>query len=270
MAITGFLAHWGLTAVFVGAMMEGESFVIGGGALAQQGLLVPCQAALAAFVGSVAMDQLCFWCGRRFREHRWIQAIRRQRACGRAIAFVERHPTGYIIAFRYLYGLRIVSPIAIGLTSVAAGRFLVLNTAEALKQRDESVTIALTDPHGAALYSYYAEGELKAEGSSVAEGIGQGRITANLDGAPIDAQFRISDEEGLHWVHRLLGEQGLHVGLSSGINVAGAVALAKSMGPGHTIATILCDSGMRYLSTLSNPDWLKAKGLAIPPWLERR
>jgi cysteine synthase len=104
----------------------------------------------------------------------------------------------------------------------------------------------------------------------VAEGIGQSRITANLEGAPVDAQFRVSDEAGLDWVHRLLVEEGLHVGLSSGINVAGAVALAKQMGPGKTIVTMLCDSGMRYLSTLSNPEWLRAKGLSVPEWLERR
>ena len=139
-----------------------------------------------------------------------------------------------------------------------------------LKAEKESVTIALTDPYGAALYSYYACGELVAEGSSVAEGIGQSRITANLEGAPVDTQFRISDEEALAWVHRLLAEEGLHVGLSSGINVAGAVALAHAMGPGKTIVTILCDSGMRYLSTLSNPAWLRAKGLGVPPWLEPR
>jgi cysteine synthase A len=138
-----------------------------------------------------------------------------------------------------------------------------------LKEQDEAVTIALTDPHGASLYSYYQCGELAAEGHSVAEGIGQSRITANLDGAPIDAQFRISDEDGLYWVHQLLATQGLHVGLSSGINVAGAVALARQLGPGKTIVTMLCDSGMRYLSTLSNPEWLRAKGLAVPPWLER-
>ena len=137
-----------------------------------------------------------------------------------------------------------------------------------LKEQDEAVTIALTDPYGASLYSYYQCGELASEGNSVAEGIGQSRITANLEGAPVDAQFRISDEEGLHWVHVLLATQGLHVGLSSGINVAGAVALAKQLGPGKTIVTMLCDSGMRYLSTLSSPDWLRAKGLAVPPWLE--
>ena len=138
-----------------------------------------------------------------------------------------------------------------------------------LKEHDERVTIALTDPHGAALYDYYTRGELHAEGNSVAEGIGQSRITANLEGAPIDTQFRISDEEGLGQVHRLLAEEGLCVGLSSGINVAGAMALARQMGPGRRIVTILADSGLRYLSTLFNPGWLATKGLPAPPWLSR-
>jgi len=138
-----------------------------------------------------------------------------------------------------------------------------------LKAKDEAVTIALADPHGAALYNYYAHGELKAEGTSVAEGIGQGRITANLEGAPIDTQFRISDEEGLHWVGRLLAEEGLCLGLSSGINVAGAVALARQLGPGKRIVTVLCDTGFRYLSSLYNREWLTAKGLTPFPWLDR-
>lgn len=132
-----------------------------------------------------------------------------------------------------------------------------------LKEKDESVTIALTDPLGAALYDYYACGELRSEGSSVAEGIGQGRITANLDGAPIDTQFRVSDAEGMVWVRRLLAEEGLCLGLSSGINVAGAVLLARQLGPGSRVVTILCDTGFRYLSTLYNPEWLAAKGLAV-------
>lgn len=136
-----------------------------------------------------------------------------------------------------------------------------------LKEFSEDVQIALADPHGAALYEYYANGELKSEGSSVAEGIGQGRVTANLEGAAIDTQYRISDEEGLAWVHRLLSEEGLCLGLSSGINVAGAMALAKELGPGKTIVTILCDSGLRYLSTLYNAEWLAEKGLSVPPWL---
>ena len=129
--------------------------------------------------------------------------------------------------------------------------------------------IGLTDPYGAALYNYFANGELKAEGNSVAEGIGQSRITANLDGAPIDTQFRISDEQGLEQVIELLEKEGLCVGLSSGINVAGAIALAKELGPGKTIVTILCDSGMRYLSSLFNPVWLEAKGLTVPALLKR-
>jgi cysteine synthase A len=136
-----------------------------------------------------------------------------------------------------------------------------------LKERDEKICIALTDPFGAALYNYYAHGELQAEGSSVAEGIGQGRITANLEGAPVDTQFRISDEEGLHWVARLLQEEGLCLGLSSGINVAGAVALGRQLGRGSRIATILCDTGFRYLSTLYNREWLEAKGLPVFDWL---
>lgn len=136
-----------------------------------------------------------------------------------------------------------------------------------LKERDENICVALTDPHGAALYSYYACGELSSEGNSVAEGIGQGRITANLEGAPIDTQFRISDEEGLYWVSRLLREEGLCLGLSSGINVAGAVALGKQLGPGKRVATILCDTGFRYLSTLYNREWLESKGLPVFDWL---
>jgi cysteine synthase A len=136
-----------------------------------------------------------------------------------------------------------------------------------LKEFDENVVIALTDPYGAALYNYYAHGELKAEGNSVAEGIGQGRITANLEGAPVDTQFRISDEEGLEWVARLLREEGLCLGLSSGINVAGAVALGKQLGKGSRVATILADTGFRYLSSLYNPEWLAAKGLPVFDWL---
>lgn len=142
-----------------------------------------------------------------------------------------------------------------------------------LKAFDPEVTIALTDPHGAALYSYYATGELKAEGSSLAEGIGQSRITGNLEGAPIDRQYRISDTEGLEWVARLLREEGLCLGLSSGINVAGAVALGRALRSDGVaeprIVTILCDTGFRYLSTLYNADWLRAKGLPVFDWLTR-
>jgi cysteine synthase A len=155
-----------------------------------------------------------------------------------------------------------------GFTCAAGTGGTIAGVGLGLKEFDEKVTIALTDPHGAALYSYYAEGELKAEGTSVAEGIGQGRITANREGAPIDAQFRISDEEGLEWVRRLLAEEGLCLGLSSGINVAGAVALGRRLGKGARIATILCDTGFRYLSTLYNREWLAAKGLPVFPWLD--
>jgi cysteine synthase len=154
-----------------------------------------------------------------------------------------------------------------GFTCAAGTGGTIAGVGLGLKAKREDIVIALTDPHGAALYNYYAHGELKAEGSSVAEGIGQGRITANLDGAPIDTQFRISDAEGIVWVERLMKEEGICLGLSSGINVAGAVALANQMGPGNTIVTILCDTGFRYLSSLYNADWLRAKGLPVFPWL---
>ncbi len=148
-----------------------------------------------------------------------------------------------------------------GFTCAAGTGGTIAGVGMGLKAKDEAVCIALADPHGAALYNYYAHGELKAEGSSVAEGIGQGRITANLEGAPIDTQFRISDVDGYHWVRRLLDEEGLCLGLSSGINVAGAVALARQLGPGKRVATILCDTGFRYLSTLYDPAWRALKGL---------
>lgn len=137
-----------------------------------------------------------------------------------------------------------------------------------LKEKNENIQIGLADPHGAALYHYFAYGELKSEGSSVAEGIGQGRITANLEGAPIDRQYRISDQEGMIWVKRLLAEEGLCLGLSSGINVAGAIALGKDLGAGSRIVTILCDTGLRYLSTLYNAEWMRSKGLEPLPWLD--
>lgn len=160
-----------------------------------------------------------------------------------------------------------------GFTCAAGTGGTIAGVGMGLKAFDENVRIALTDPHGAALYNYFACGELKAEGSSVAEGIGQGRITANLEGAPIDTQYRISDEEGLHWVGRLLREEGLCLGLSSGINVAGAIELGKQLvAEGRKdvrVATILCDTGFRYLSTLYNADWLRSKGLPVFEWLER-
>ena len=139
----------------------------------------------------------------------------------------------------------------------------------ALKERDKNIKIALADPHGAALYSWYAEGVLKTEGSSITEGIGQGRVTANLEGAPVDFAWRISDEEALSIVFDLAEHEGLLLGGSSGINIAGAMRLARELGPGHTIATILCDSGVRYASKLFNAEFLRFKGLPVPKWLER-
>jgi cysteine synthase len=153
-----------------------------------------------------------------------------------------------------------------GFTCAAGTGGTISGVGLGLKAKNDAVTIALTDPYGAALYNYFACGELKAEGNSVAEGIGQGRITANLEGAPIDTQFRISDEEGLHWVRQMLAEEGLCLGLSSGINVAGAVMLGKKLGPKARVATILCDTGFRYLSTLYNPEWMQSKGLPPMPW----
>ncbi len=159
-----------------------------------------------------------------------------------------------------------------GFTCAAGTGGTIAGVGMGLKELDENVVIALTDPHGAALYNYYANGELKGEGSSVAEGIGQGRITGNLEGAPIDTQFRISDEEGLGWVARLLREEGLCLGLSSGINVAGAVELGKQLvakgRENPRVVTILCDTGFRYLSTLYNADWLRSKDLPVFEWLE--
>ncbi|MEP2737058.1 MAG: cysteine synthase A [Erythrobacter sp.] len=158
-----------------------------------------------------------------------------------------------------------------GFTCAAGTGGTIAGVGMALKERDENVRIALTDPHGAALYNYYANGELSSEGSSVAEGIGQGRITANLEGAPIDTQFRISDEDGMKWVAHLLQKEGLCLGLSSGINVAGAIALGKELvadgRDNPRVATILCDTGFRYLSTLYNKEWLAQKGLPVFDWL---
>ncbi|MGI9416230.1 MAG: cysteine synthase A [Geminicoccaceae bacterium] len=138
----------------------------------------------------------------------------------------------------------------------------------ALKERNKDVTIALADPFGSAIYNHYAHGELKAEGNSITEGIGQGRITKNLEGAPIDAWFQIPDAEALEICFGLVIEEGLILGGSSGINIAGAIRLAKERGPGHTIVTILCDYGNRYQSKMFNPSFLKEKDLPVPPWME--
>jgi len=138
----------------------------------------------------------------------------------------------------------------------------------ALKERNPKIIISLADPLGAALHSFYTTGELSSWGGSITEGIGQGRITANLEDAPVDQSFQIPDEEALPICFDLLKEEGLCLGGSSGINVAGAIRLAQEVGPGKTIVTILCDSGIRYQSKLFNPVFLREKGLPVPEWLE--
>ena len=137
----------------------------------------------------------------------------------------------------------------------------------ALKERNKNIRIAAADPLGAAIYSWIKTGRLESHGTSITEGIGQGRVTANLEGAPFDDAYEISDEEALPIVFDLLEHEGLCMGGSTGINVAGAIRMAKDMGPGHTIVTVLCDYGNRYQSKLFNPDFLREKGLPCPPWL---
>mgnify|MGYP006185325139 FL=1 len=141
-------------------------------------------------------------------------------------------------------------------------------TGMALKERNPKIIISLADPLGAALHSFYTTGELSSWGGSITEGIGQGRITANLEDAPVDQSFQIPDEEALPICFDLLKEEGLCLGGSSGINVAGAIRLAQELGPGKTIVTILCDSGVRYQSKLFNPVFLREKGLPVPEWME--
>jgi cysteine synthase A len=143
-------------------------------------------------------------------------------------------------------------------------------TGLALKALKPQVSIACADPMGAAMYNWFTAGELKSEGSSITEGIGQGRVTANIKDAPVDTAFQIPDAEAVQIVFDLLEHEGLCLGGSSGINVAGAIRLAREMGPGHTIVTILCDYGTRYQSKLFNPDFLRSKQLPVPAWLERR
>ncbi|MEY4708432.1 MAG: hypothetical protein RJB58_2155 [Pseudomonadota bacterium] len=140
----------------------------------------------------------------------------------------------------------------------------------ALKERNRNVRIAAADPLGAAIYSWIKSGKLESHGGSITEGIGQGRVTANLDGAPIDDAYQVPDEEALPIIFDLLQHEGLCMGGSTGINVAGAIRMARDMGPGHTIVTILCDYGNRYQSKLYNPAFLREKGLPIPPWLAER
>jgi cysteine synthase A len=152
---------------------------------------------------------------------------------------------------------------AIGTGGTLAG------VALALRERNKDIVIALADVPGAAMYSYYTTGELKSEGSSITEGIGQGRVTANLEGFAPDQSYFIPDAESLEVTFALLKDEGLALGLSSGVNVAGAIRLARELGPGHTIVTMLCDPATRYQSRLFNPEFLRSKGLRPPEWLDR-
>jgi cysteine synthase A len=153
-----------------------------------------------------------------------------------------------------------VSAVGTGGTIAGIGSYL--------KEQNAGVKIGLADPMGAALYNYYTHGELKAEGSSLTEGIGQGRITANLEGAAIDTAFQISDAEALPYIFDLVGDEGLVMGGSTAINLAGAVRMAEELGSGHTIVTLLCDYGNRYQSRLFNPAFLKERDLPYPEWLD--
>jgi cysteine synthase A len=154
-------------------------------------------------------------------------------------------------------------------SSVGTGGTLA-GVAAGLRDKNRNVKIALADPLGAALYSYYTTGHLKAEGSSITEGIGQGRITANLEGFKPDFSYQIPDAEALPIIFDLVQEEGLCLGGSTGINIAGAIRLARELGPGHTIVTVLCDYGTRYQSKLFNPEFLRTKNLPIPEWMDRQ
>ena len=137
-----------------------------------------------------------------------------------------------------------------------------------LKSQNPDIQIGLADPHGSALYNHYINGELSADGNSISEGIGQGRITANFEDVIVDRAYQISDDEALPIIYDLMQHEGLYLGGSSAINIAGAMKMAKDLGPGHTIVTILCDSGQRYQSKVWNPEFLRSKNLPIPSWLE--
>ncbi len=157
-----------------------------------------------------------------------------------------------------------------GFVSAVGSGGTLAGTAFGLKEKNASIKIALADPYGAALHSFYTTGELKSEGDSITEGIGQGRITANLEGFTPDFSYRVPDAEALDIVFDLVEEEGLCLGGSSGINIAGAIRLAKDLGPGHTIVTVLCDYGNRYQSKLFNPAFLRGKDLPVPGWLEAK
>ena len=156
-----------------------------------------------------------------------------------------------------------------GFVSAVGTGGTLAGVAAGLKEKNKAVKIALADPLGAALYSFYTEGVLKAEGSSITEGIGQGRITANLDGFSPDFSWQVPDEEALPIVFDLVQEEGMCLGGSTGINIAGAIRLARELGPGHRIVTILADYGTRYQSKLFNPDFLRTKNLPVPAWMDR-
>ncbi|MBY8915616.1 cysteine synthase A [Nitratireductor sp. L1-7-SE] len=156
-----------------------------------------------------------------------------------------------------------------GFVSAVGTGGTLAGVAEGLRHKNRDVKVALADPMGAALFSYYTDGELKSEGTSITEGIGQGRITANLDGFAPDFSYQIPDDEALPIVFDLVQEEGLCLGGSTGINIAGAIRLARELGPGHRIVTVLCDCGTRYQSKLFNPSFLREKGLPVPGWMER-
>jgi cysteine synthase A len=157
-----------------------------------------------------------------------------------------------------------------GFICAAGSGGTIAGVATALRERNPDVKIGLADPGGAALYGYYANGELKAEGTSITEGIGQGRITANLEGLTVDFPYRIPDEEAMPLVFDLMQNEGLVLGGSSGINIAGAVRLARELGPGHTIVTILCDYATRYQAKMFNPEFLRSKDIPVPDWMESK
>lgn len=154
-----------------------------------------------------------------------------------------------------------------GFVSAVGSGGTMVGTGMGLKSKRKDVQVALADPPGAALFSYYTTGELKAEGSSITEGIGQGRITKNLEGFTVDHAFQVPDAEAVDIVFKLLSEEGLCLGSSSGVNIAGAIKLAKKLGPGKTIVTVLCDYGTRYQSKLFNPEFLRSKNLPVPAWM---
>ncbi|HZZ32442.1 MAG TPA: cysteine synthase A [Phenylobacterium sp.] len=153
------------------------------------------------------------------------------------------------------------------ISAIGSGGTLA-GVALALREKNPGVAIGMVDPFGSALYSYYTTGELKPEGASISEGIGQGRVTANLEGLMIDKAYRVSDEEMMLAIFDLVQHEGLVMGGSTGVNVAGAIHLAKDLGPGHTIVTMLCDYGQRYQSKLYNPAFLREHGLPTPPWMQ--